>query len=83
MDDACKARLADFGMALVSESNPYGFASIHGGGATRWKAPELIDPEELGFENSRPTKQSDMFSFACTCVEVRLAFTRIVVFVSL
>lgn len=70
MDKHGCARLADFGMALISESTAYGYASLHGGGATRWKAPELLDPEEFGLENSRPTCQSDIFSFACICVEV-------------
>lgn len=61
-------------MALVSESSSYGYASIHGGGAIRWKAPELIDSEEFGLPDSRPTPQSDVFSFACMCIEVSDVF---------
>ncbi|THH32082.1 hypothetical protein EUX98_g2114 [Antrodiella citrinella] len=64
--DAC---LTDFGMSLISEAAAYNFASKHGGGALRWQAPELIDPEEFGLESSRPTPQSDVFSFACTAIE--------------
>ncbi|THH14864.1 hypothetical protein EUX98_g9549, partial [Antrodiella citrinella] len=69
-DDVGNARLTDFGMALIAEANEYNYGSIHGGGATRWQAPELIDPEEFGLTSRRPTKQSDMFSFACTAIEL-------------
>ncbi|TCD60727.1 hypothetical protein EIP91_009621, partial [Steccherinum ochraceum] len=70
IDGEGNARLADFGMALVSESTAYAYASVHGGGAIRWKAPELIDPEEFGIESSRPTPASDVFSFACMSIEL-------------
>ncbi|THH19668.1 hypothetical protein EUX98_g8727 [Antrodiella citrinella] len=70
VDDVGNARLTDFGMALIAEANEYNYGSIHGGGATRWQAPELIDPEEFGLTSRRPTKQSDMFSFACTAIEL-------------
>ncbi|TCD67324.1 hypothetical protein EIP91_000245 [Steccherinum ochraceum] len=64
IDGEGNARLADFGMALVSESTAYAYASVHGGGAMRWNAPELIDPEEFEMDTSRPTPASDIFSFA-------------------
>ncbi|THH31064.1 hypothetical protein EUX98_g3127 [Antrodiella citrinella] len=64
------ACLTDFGMALVAESTPYAYNSRHGGGALHWNAPELSDPEHFGLETRRPTFQSDVFSFACVCVEV-------------
>ena len=70
VDDDGHARLADFGMALIAEGTAYNYGSLHGGGAIRWSAPELLDPEEFGFENSRPTFQSDIYAFACMCVEV-------------
>lgn len=66
-----RARLTDFGMSLVAEATGYNYSSIHGGGAVRWTAPELIDPEEFDLETSRPTFASDVYSFACTCIEVR------------
>lgn len=44
---------------------------MHGGGAMRWKAPELVDPEEFGLETTRPTFASDVFAFGCLCIEVR------------
>ena len=70
MDDDGHARLADFGMALIADATAYNYGSVHGGGAVRWKAPELLDPEELGLPTSRPTFASDVYSFACTCVQV-------------
>ena len=70
IDENNNARVTDFGMSLISEASSYNYGSIHGGGATRWQAPELIDPEEYGLESSRPTPPSDVFSFACTCIEV-------------
>ena len=65
------ACLTDFGTALLVEATAYNYASTHGGGAVRWQAPEIIDPEVFGLESTRPTMQSDIFSFACTAVEVR------------
>lgn len=71
IDENSNARVTDFGMSLISEASAYNYGSIHGGGATRWQAPELIDPEEMRLKSSRPTTSSDVFSFACMCIEVR------------
>lgn len=57
-------------MALIGDATSYNYGSIHGGGAIHFTAPELIDPEELGFTSRRPTYASDIYSFACTCIEV-------------
>ncbi|THH31212.1 hypothetical protein EUX98_g2968 [Antrodiella citrinella] len=70
VDEDNNACLTDFGMSLITEATAYNYASIHGGGALRWQAPELIDPDEFGLESSRPTPQSDIFSFACTAIEL-------------
>ncbi|TCD66580.1 hypothetical protein EIP91_001137 [Steccherinum ochraceum] len=69
--DACgDVKLTDFGMSVAADGTPYNYGSTHGGGAVRWTAPELIEPEEFGFPNRRPTVQSDVYSFACICVEL-------------
>lgn len=60
-------------MSLIAEGTAYNYGSQHGGGATRWSAPELFDPEEFGLESSRPTFQSDIYAFACICIEVRIS----------
>ena len=59
-------------MSLIAEATAgnYGSTIAHGGGATRWTAPELMDPEDFNCESDRPTTRSDMYSFACICVEV-------------
>lgn len=71
VDDAGCIQLTDFGMSLIADATPHNYASIHGGGALRWRAPELIDPEEFQMTSSRPTYQSDVYAFACTCIEVK------------
>ncbi len=44
------------------------------GGNFRWLAPELMLPELTDGESpsGRPTFASDIYSFACVCIEVRL-----------
>ncbi|THH26666.1 hypothetical protein EUX98_g7522 [Antrodiella citrinella] len=69
VDENENACLTDFGMSLLTEATAYNYSSVHGGGALRWSAPELIDPEEFGLKSSRPTPASDVFSFACTAIE--------------
>ena len=71
VDDNGNARLTDFGMSLIAEATAYNYGSMHGGGATHWQAPELIDPEEFDMDSTRPTPQSDVFSLGCTAAEVR------------
>lgn len=71
LDDHSNALLSDFGLSLVADASAYNYGSSHGGGASRWTAPELIDPDKFKMENVRPTTASDMFSLACTAIEVR------------
>jgi len=40
------------------------------GGTRRWMSPEVLVPEMFGMEESRPSKQSDCYSFAMTVYEV-------------
>ncbi|THH29171.1 hypothetical protein EUX98_g5016 [Antrodiella citrinella] len=70
LDERGHACLTDFGMSLIAEATGYNYGSIHGGGAIRWQAPELIDPDEFGLTGTRPTTQSDVFLVACTAVEL-------------
>jgi len=62
--------LTDFGMALIADATSYNYGSTHGGGAMFWQAPEVIDPDHFGMGSRRTTYASDVFSFACTCVEL-------------
>lgn len=73
MDENHRVRLTDFGMSLLADAAANHYGSLHGGGAPRWQAPELIEPTAYKLDHSRPTRASDMYSFACTCIEVRSA----------
>ncbi|KAJ6476215.1 kinase-like domain-containing protein, partial [Mycena sanguinolenta] len=67
--------LADFGLAGVIEDP----ASTTGGaltstadhaGSLRWFAPELIAPTFFGCERFVRTTASDVYAFACVCIEL-------------
>ncbi|TCD70706.1 hypothetical protein EIP91_002082 [Steccherinum ochraceum] len=70
VDENHTIRLTDFGMSVTSDGTPYRHGSLHGGGALRWAAPELMDADEFGLGARRPTFQSDVYSFACVCYEL-------------
>ena len=72
IDDSGRALVAGFGNAVVANgtASVYSYRSSYGDGSIRWTAPELLDPEEFDMESSRPTRRSDIYSFACLCVEV-------------
>ena len=64
MDDSDHARIADFGLAVVTKnSNSIQSAPNQHGLTLRWIAPEVLDSRE-------PTKEGDMFSFAMVTIEV-------------
>jgi serine/threonine protein kinase len=68
IDDGEHARLADFGLAIVTDAT-LGTTSTTStqAGSVRWMAPELYDPE---LESKKRTKASDVYAFACLCIEV-------------
>lgn len=68
IDDDCHVRIADFGLTVFSDSTATG--TSHRGGSIRWMAPELLYPEYCGFEKYQRTFQSDVYAFACLCLEV-------------
>jgi len=41
------------------------------GGTTRWMSPELLDPDQFGIRDPRPTKQSDCYALGMVVYEVR------------
>ncbi|KAH8103148.1 caspase domain-containing protein [Cristinia sonorae] len=57
-------------MALIAEATPNNYGSGHGGGAVRWTAPELLEPDMFGLTSARPTYASDVYSFAVLCNEL-------------
>ncbi|KAJ6551693.1 hypothetical protein B0H19DRAFT_891456, partial [Mycena capillaripes] len=38
--------------------------------STLWMAPELLDPQSCGLNEFRRTFSSDVYSFACVCLEL-------------
>ena len=67
------ARLADFGLlTFVSDpTNPTAsISTTNFGGTTRWMSPELLHPRLFGFEDSRPTKESDCHALGMVILEV-------------
>ncbi|KAF8155297.1 kinase-like domain-containing protein [Mycena galopus ATCC 62051] len=67
LDDQGHIRLADFGLAVFADGP---LAPTNRGGSTRWMAPELLDPSSCGLEVFQRTFASDVYSFACVCLEL-------------
>ncbi|KAJ7263069.1 kinase-like domain-containing protein [Mycena rebaudengoi] len=67
IDNENHVRLADFGLARFAHSP---LASTNRGGSTRWMAPELLHPESCGMKEFQRTFSSDIYSFACVCLEL-------------
>ncbi|KAK7007550.1 kinase-like protein [Favolaschia claudopus] len=66
-DDA-HACLSDFSLAMTTiqdEDSPMNYAS-----SLRWTAPELLVPEQFGFERFIKTRATDVYAFACACIEL-------------
>ena len=66
-----KACLADFGLSNHVDAEMLTWtseSSTNIGGTVRWQAPELFDTEN---ENSKPTKETDVYAYSCVCYEVR------------
>ena len=72
IDKDGNARLADFGLlTIVSDStHPATTTSSEDAGTMRWMSPELLDPDQFGFENGRPTKESDCYALGMVILEV-------------
>ncbi|KAJ7790952.1 kinase-like domain-containing protein [Mycena leptocephala] len=66
IDDGEHARLADFGLAIVTDAT-LGTTTTNQSGSWRWMAPELFDPQ---VESKKRTKASDVYAFACLCIEI-------------
>ncbi|KAJ7266635.1 kinase-like domain-containing protein [Mycena rebaudengoi] len=67
IDNGEHAQLADFGLAVVTDAT-IDTTSTTQRGSLRWMAPELLNPE-LEFKR---TRASDVYAFACLCVEVSI-----------
>ncbi|KAJ7107523.1 kinase-like domain-containing protein [Mycena epipterygia] len=73
ISDENSACLSDFGLATsVSDTDSPAMltSSSNNGGSTRWFAPELIAPKAFGCERFVRTPASDVFAYACVCLEL-------------
>ncbi|KAJ7847497.1 kinase-like domain-containing protein [Mycena olivaceomarginata] len=77
ISDEHHACLSDFGLATtIREDNTDTTAgplasSSNRGGSMRWFAPELIVPEQFGCERFVRTRATDVYAFACVCIELQ------------
>ena len=71
IDQNRHARLADFGLlTIISDTTIATSSSCVKGGTMRWMSPELLNPDQFGFKDSRPTKESDCYALGMVVLEV-------------
>lgn len=71
ISDDFHVRLTDFGLATTIVSGEGDQSSTaNRAGCVRWFAPELIDPRWFGAERFVRTRATDVYAFACVCIEV-------------
>jgi serine/threonine protein kinase len=70
VDDAGRARVADFGLSSVNDLNIPRWSSrtvaVSKGGTAHWQAPEVFSSEK-----KHNSAASDIYAWACVCHEVR------------
>ena len=65
LDDSGRARIADFGLAIVTQNlDSMQSLSLQRGNTARWTAPEVL-------KGGRYSKEADVFAFAMVMIEVR------------
>jgi len=65
MDDALHACLSDFGLTFFGDVTT---EPTNGRGSVRWMAPELHEEDES--KPLRRTTETDVYAFACVCLEI-------------
>lgn len=72
VDEEGRPRISDFGLVRIEDSLASVTASsFNGRGSLRWQAPELLCPDQFPDIPCNITTKSDVYSFACLCLEVR------------
>lgn len=75
VDNEGSAVWTDFGLAGVVDPLGRSLVTKTGrSGAAPYKAPELHDPQELGYKEFRRTTSTDVYAFASLCLEVSSTF---------
>ena len=72
IDQDRHARLADFGLLTIisDHTNFTASGSAPTSGTARWMSPELLDAEQFGSDQGRPTKESDCYALGMVVLEV-------------
>ncbi|KAJ6526551.1 kinase-like domain-containing protein [Mycena vulgaris] len=75
VSDDWNACLADFGLTsaipdAASSTDGALASSTNHAGSARWFAPELIQPTSFGCDKFTRTPASDVYAFACVCLEL-------------
>ncbi|KAF8190021.1 kinase-like domain-containing protein [Mycena galopus ATCC 62051] len=73
VSDDGNACLTDFGLATTIsdvDSTVGATSSSNHAGSARWFAPELIQPTSFGCQKFVRTKASDVYAYACVCLEL-------------
>ena len=72
IDEAGRARLADFGLlAIIWDGTSHTSSSLlTQGGTVQWMGPELFNPEKFDLKDSRPTKHSDCYALGMVIYKV-------------
>ncbi|KAF7336034.1 Non-specific serine/threonine protein kinase [Mycena sanguinolenta] len=73
ISDDRNACLSDFGLATtidVADSTIGVTTASNRAGSIRWFAPELIDPTKFGCPKFIRTEASDVYAYACVCLEL-------------
>jgi serine/threonine protein kinase len=66
VDRGCYAKLADFGLSLIVADSDV--TATTSNGSHRWSAPELIQNLDI-----YRTRETDVYAFGCTSLEVSLS----------
>ena len=62
-----QVKIIDFGLSRFADSM-IPSRCIYGNAA--WKAPEMFDPEQFGYQLKRRRLECDIYAFAIVCIEV-------------
>ncbi|KAJ7690606.1 kinase-like domain-containing protein, partial [Mycena olivaceomarginata] len=73
ISDDYHACISGFALTTILEDDPDTSASDspRTEGSVPWMAPELLDPERFGCERSIKTPATDVYAFACVCIELQ------------